>query len=291
MEQIVDTLAILHGTCLDPDCTLDTGWLRSYEDFFRAAARGGIQAGHDQAMEAAADVIPDGVLARKAQIWPAAERALAMHLTGECTVIHSDVHLGNWYITRDGRMGLSDWARVCTGHWGRDLAYALMTTLSVSHRRAWERDLIERYCARQSEVAGRRLSFEAAWTAYRRQAPAALLMWTPTLCPPPTLPDMQPEATSRLMIERITAAMDDLNVLDGSMTMQDEAHSRAQFGAAVLEEVIVRAGLQHARAQTATEPLQVSLEFLLSTDAEAPAVLVRLPRTGQEPLELRIELD
>ena len=38
-------------------------------------------------------------------------------------------------------------------------------------------------------------------------------MWTPTLCSPPTLPDMQPEATSLLMIERITVAMDDLDVL------------------------------------------------------------------------------
>ena len=57
------------------------------------------------------------------------------------------------------------------------------------------------------------VDFATAWDGYRRQACAALLMWTPTLCPPPTLPVMQPEATSMLMIERITVAMDDLEVL------------------------------------------------------------------------------
>jgi len=136
-----------------------------------------------------------------------------MHELGTRTVIHSDVHLGNWYITEDSRMGLSDWARVCRGHWGRDLAYALMTVLTVEDRREWERQLIERYCAAMSEVSKQRLGFDLAWEAYRAQACVALLMWTPTLCPPPTLPDMQPEATSMEMIHRITSAMDDLDVL------------------------------------------------------------------------------
>ena len=164
-------------------------------------------------MELAADVIPSGVTARKDRIWAAAEASLTMHESQPRTVIHSDVHLGNWYITDQGRMGLSDWARVCRGHWARDLAYALMTTVTVDDRRAWERELIERYCGQLSERIGDTIAFETAWDGYRRQAPAALLMWTPTLCPPPTLPDMQPEATSRLMIERITTAMDDLDVL------------------------------------------------------------------------------
>lgn len=215
VEQIIDTLATLHGTFLNPSCTADFGWLRTYEDFFHAAARNGIEDGHDRAMEMAADVIPPNVIAHKARIWPAAVDALTMHEEQRRTVIHSDVHLGNWYITASGCMGLSDWARVCRGHWARDLAYALMTTITVEDRRSWERTLVERYCARVSDVAGQTIAFATAWEGYRRQAPAALLMWTPTLCPPPTLPDMQPEATSLLMIERITSAMDDLGVLTG----------------------------------------------------------------------------
>lgn len=212
-EQVVETLATLHGTFLNASNRVDFGWLRTHEDFFHAAARNGVEAGHDRAMVRAADVIPSGVRAQQDRIWPTAVAGLAMHEGQPRTVIHSDVHLGNWYIAEDGRMGLCDWARVCRGHWARDLAYALMTTLRVDDRRAWERALIERYCARLGELAGRTVDVATAWDGYRRQACAALLMWTPTLCPPPTLPDMQPEATSLLMIERITVAMDDLDVL------------------------------------------------------------------------------
>jgi aminoglycoside phosphotransferase (APT) family kinase protein len=212
-EQIVDTIAKLHGTFLGPSKSVDTSWLRTYEDFFHAAARNGIERGHDEAMERAAAVIPAGVTARKRHIWPGAVTSLALHERSPRTVIHSDVHLGNWYVTGDRRMGLSDWARVCRGFWGRDLAYALMTVLNVDDRREWERELIERYCAQFERISGQPLAVDTAWDAYRRQASLALLMWTPTLCPPPTLPDMQPEETSMEMIRRITTAMDDLDVL------------------------------------------------------------------------------
>lgn len=212
-EQIIDTLAILHGTFLNSRCAADYSWLRTYENFFNAAARNGIENGHNQAMVRAADVIPPRVTARKERIWSAAVDSLRMHDSSYRTVIHSDVHLGNWYVTGDGRMGLSDWARVCRGHWGRDLAYALMTVLAVEDRRAWEKPLLERYGERFAETSEQHLDFEEIWDAYRRQACLALLMWTPTLCPPPTLPDMQPESTSLAMIERITTAMDDHDVL------------------------------------------------------------------------------
>lgn len=42
----------------------------------------------------------------------------------------------------------------------------------------------------------------------------ALLMWTPTLCPAPGFPDMQPEAMSMEMIARIATAIDDHAALD-----------------------------------------------------------------------------
>ncbi|MYE12882.1 MAG: phosphotransferase, partial [Gammaproteobacteria bacterium] len=212
-EQVIDTLAVLHGTFLNASCALDSSFLRTYENFFDAAARNRIEAGHDEAMIRAAHVIPEGVLARKASIWPSAVEAAKAHDRSPRTVIHSDVHLGNWYVTEDDRMGLSDWARVCRGFWGRDLAYSLMTVLAVEDRRAWEHALIERYCDALSEHSGAALDVDDAWDAYRAQACLALLMWTPTLCPPPTLPDMQPEATSLEMIKRITTAMDDHDIL------------------------------------------------------------------------------
>ena len=64
------------------------------------------------------------------------------------------------------------------------------------------------------DCGGERVDPDTAWTLYRQQLFAALLMWTPTLCHPPTMPDMQPETMSLEMIRRITAAMSDLDAFE-----------------------------------------------------------------------------
>jgi hypothetical protein len=60
-----------------------------------------------------------------------------------------------------------------------------------------------------AEVLG--VTFDDAWLNYRRQIPHALLMWTPTLCHSDLLPHMQSDETSLAMIERMCAAIDDLD--------------------------------------------------------------------------------
>lgn len=214
-EQIVDTLAAFHGRFYDsPRFETDLRWLANYEGFVRTGERDGIRAGHDQAMIAAEHLIPNDVTRRKDRIYPLLLEGLNVHAAEPRTLLHSDVHLGNWYVTGDGRMGLCDWALVCKGHWSRDFAYAISTTLDIPDRRAWERDLLQRYIERMHEIGDVRLDFDDAWLRYRQQTFAALLMWTPTLCHPPTMPDMQPEAMSLEMIRRITAAMSDLDSFD-----------------------------------------------------------------------------
>jgi aminoglycoside phosphotransferase (APT) family kinase protein len=217
---MIDTLAILHGSLRQAAETLD--WLNTYEAFFEAGRRSGIQEGHEQALTKAAPVIPARLMARRDEIWPAAARAAASHADQPRTVIHSDVHLGNWYMTADGQMGLSDWARVCRGLWARDVAYMLTAALSVVDRRAWEMDLIERYLGKVRADFGIGIGRDEAMRLYRQQMFPALLMWTPTLCPPPMLPDMQPERMSLAMIERITTAIDDHQALDSF----EEYHER-----------------------------------------------------------------
>jgi len=214
-QQIVDTLAALHGSHYGSGrFDADLRWLTTYEAFFRTGEKNGIREGHDLAMIEAADVIPPAVLARKSEIWPAAVRSLALHEREPRTLLHSDVHLGNWYVTSDGRMGLCDWALVCKGHWARDVSYALTTTLAIADRRAWERELLRRYLERLREHGAPRIDFDSAWDRYRALTFAALLMWTPTLCHPPTMPDMQPPEMSREMIARMTAAIADLEAFD-----------------------------------------------------------------------------
>jgi len=214
-EDIVDLLAGVHSRFHgSPRLAADLRWLPPFEAFLRTGERDGIRIGHDQAMRVAEPVIPTDVTARKDEIWPMAMVGLAVHDEEPRTLLHSDVHLGNWYVTGAGRMGLCDWALVCSGHWSRDFAYAMSTTLEIADRRAWESDLLERYLERMQEFAGVRIDRHIAWTRYRQQTFAALLMWTPTLRHPPTMPDMQPEPMSLEMIRRITAAISDLESFD-----------------------------------------------------------------------------
>ncbi len=132
------------------------------------------------------------------------------------TLIHSDVHVSNWYRTADGQMGLSDWGCVAKGNGARDLAYALGTALTIEDRRAWEADLVEIYLDSFAAHGGTRPSIDDTLDLYRRHLVCALLMWTPTLCHSPLLPDMQPRDVSIAMIERITAALSDHEVLQGN---------------------------------------------------------------------------
>lgn len=214
-EQIMDTLATVHGRYYDSArFGSDLKWLLTYEDFFHAGERVGLADCHEQAMIKAEAVIPPDLSRRRAEIWPLATRALELHAKAPRTLIHSDVHLGNWYVTGEGRMGLCDWQCLGKGHWSRDVSYALSTTIAIADRRAWERDLLARYLERMREGCGLRVTFEEAWDFYRQQIVLALMMWTPTLVHTRTTPDMQPEEMSLEMIKRMTAAMSDLESLD-----------------------------------------------------------------------------
>ncbi len=157
--------------------------------------------------------VPDRLLRAVDRIWPATLQSLDLHRGATRTIIHSDVHIGNWYQTGSGTMGLTDWQMMGIGHWARDLSYTLATALLPEDRRKWEKDLVALYADRLSERSGTAVSFAEAWQAYRHQMLPALAMWTITLRHDEALPDMQPEDMSLAMIERIAAAMDDLETL------------------------------------------------------------------------------
>src|SRR6201984_2846724 len=166
-----------------------------------------------KAFEAASHVIPERLLARRDAIWPAAMRALAVHEGEGQGLIHSDVHIGNWYRTAAGRMGLCDWQCLSRGHWSRDASYAVAAAVTRDKPRRWERDLLVRYLERFSALTGARPDFDDSFQHYKEQMVHALLMWTITLCHSPLLPNMQPEETTLTMIERITTAMADLETI------------------------------------------------------------------------------
>jgi hypothetical protein len=215
-EDMIDVLATLHGRFYGKLAGNEQfRWLADYPKWFRIGAqkmRTEYYTG--KAFDAAAHVIPPRLMARRQEIWPATMRALAAHENEPSAFLHSDVHIGNWYQTGEGRMGLCDWQCPSRGHWSRDFAYAVSAALTPDDRRSWERDLLRRYLDRLATSCGAQLDFERSFTHYRQQLSHALAMWTITLCHSPLLPSMQSEAMTLALIERIAIAMDDLDALD-----------------------------------------------------------------------------
>ena len=170
-----------------------------------------------KAMRRMAARVPARLMARVDEIWPATVAASQIHRIGPRGLLHSDVHIGNWYRHGKGTMGLLDWQCVAQGHWSRDVAYALSAALTIEDRRAWERALLARYLEVLSNIAGVYIDTDFAWRHYRAQMLHALWMWTITLCHSPWLPAMQAPAISMEMIERIATAVDDLDSLNAAL--------------------------------------------------------------------------
>src|SRR6266853_5017826 len=215
-DDMIDLLASLHSRFYgDPALAERYRWLASYPRWFTIGAEK-MSTEHytRKAFDAAAHVIPADVLARRDEVWPATMRALAVHESEPQGLIHSDVHIGNWYRTSAGQMGLCDWQCLSRGHWSRDFAYAVTASLTPDNRRSWERDLLARYIERFAEKTGVKPDFDLSFLRYRQQIVHALAMCTITLCHSPLLPAMQPEDTTLTMIERITTAMADLDSID-----------------------------------------------------------------------------
>lgn len=97
---------------------------------------------------------------------------------GPTCVIHGDAHLGNMYLTRQGRPGFLDWQTTRRGHWAQDVTYFMISALDPLDRRAWEKDLIADYLA---ALARRGVanppSEESAWQAIRAHIVYGLFYW------------------------------------------------------------------------------------------------------------------
>lgn len=212
----MDLLATLHGHFYrSPQLDMGLGHMFRYDHRFAALDRDhDFRAMCETGLRAAADVVPARLIARQSAVWPATLRASARHGELPLTITHGDVHLKNWYITADDRMGLSDWQVTSKGHWSRDVAYTIATALTIDQRRGWERELLRHYLDAFAAAGGEAVSFDDAWLNYRQQMLTTLAWWTMTLTPLGDVPDMQPRDITLEFIRRIATAMDDLDTLD-----------------------------------------------------------------------------
>ena len=214
-EQVIDTLAALHAACWNAplrtrfgDWLLDSyEWMARLNITINAPKR--ILVGFARARE----VIPPRLYRRSKDVPAALMRSLKINIAGPQTLLHGDVHPGNWYETGDHRMGLYDWQCAVRGGWARDIAYALSTQLTVENRRVWERDLLVRYCDRLAEAGCQVPKAGEAFLAYRQQMLHAMFMWLVTIGRYSLQPEMQPKDVTLESVRRTCQAAEDLDSL------------------------------------------------------------------------------
>lgn len=178
VEDMVDQMAYYHAAFWnDPRLTQELSRLPTSELFQQRLNKIGFEHGTRIGIEGGRSVIPPALYRRKREIFPLAMRSLHFNSTSTLTVLHQDVHQGNWLRDPGGRMGLYDWQAVAKGEWALDYTYALAVNLRVEDRRAWEHDLLERYLWRLGEEgAADRPTFDQAWLRYRQQS-LHVLIW------------------------------------------------------------------------------------------------------------------
>jgi thiamine kinase-like enzyme len=213
-EQQMALLARLHGRFFEaPELATSLSVLPTWHQRFNNLMRFHLEESCAAGVLASEPFLAPGLFARRADIWPSTLRSLEALRDLPKTLCHGDVHLKNWYVLTDGTVGLGDWGVAHRGHWSRDVAYTIATSLAVEDRRRWERDLLACYLDQLAALGVARVPFDEALLHYRQSLLTALAFWTLTLKPTPDFPDMQPEATARTFIERLGWAVDDLDVL------------------------------------------------------------------------------
>ncbi|HWJ82498.1 MAG TPA: phosphotransferase [Nocardioides sp.] len=215
-EDMVDQMAYYHAAYWDdPRLTRELRRLPTTEVFQRRLNEIGIERRARVGLERSRSVTPERLYRRKAEILPAVMRSLHLNSTGTLTVLHQDVHQGNWLRDPEGRMGLYDWQAVAKGEWALDFSYAMAVNLTIEDRRAWERELLERYLWRLGEEGvAAPPAFDEAMLRYRQQPFHVVVFALLTIGAGRLQPDMQPRDYMLRCWERIATFVDDHDSLD-----------------------------------------------------------------------------
>jgi hypothetical protein len=215
-EQVADlvgNLALLHGAFWEHDAirTLKTprDHVRNVGALINMAARAKV------GMERSKSVIPAALYGQADRLWQGTQRSLEMATTSlPATLLHGDCHIGQTYITRDGKMGIADWQVVQQGGWAYDFAYLVGSACDPEDRRDWEEELLRAYLEQLSDAGGQAPAFDEAWLAYRQQLFYPYSAWAFTIGRAFYHPKMQPDEVSLKLVHRLSTAIDDHSSFD-----------------------------------------------------------------------------
>ncbi|WP_319458122.1 MULTISPECIES: aminoglycoside phosphotransferase family protein [unclassified Mycobacterium] len=163
-------------------------------------------------LERAKDIVPSSLYSRRNDVYRAFMQSLSLHRGGPTTLLHQDLHLGNWLRDESGRMGLYDWQCVARGNWALDYSYALGGALATDDRRHWEEGLLRSYLEQLRDGGVHNPpSFDEAWLAYRQQSMHGWVFGLFTLGGSRFEPELQPRDYTLAAIERLSQHVADLD--------------------------------------------------------------------------------
>jgi hypothetical protein len=214
IEALLANVARWHGTLWESPRLLEWPWLRTpgeHMDLIDALIgmadrrRAGVRRAHG--------VIPSSLRTRQHELHIGLRLSMEMNSSRPWTYLHGDLHAANTYLTASGAAGVVDWQIGLRGSWAFDVAYLLATALEVGDRRAWERELLDLYLGCLSGAGGDAPPYEQAWQAYRSATFYPYFAWIYTIGRSRLQPKFQSDEVCLVMIERIAAAIADLDSL------------------------------------------------------------------------------
>lgn len=210
VEDVLQNMAAYHGAWWE-DAGLSI--LKTPNDHFRNVSSFIDMGGRCAVgMERAKSVIPSGLHGQADRMWKGTRLGLDVATRKlPQTLLHGDSHVGQMYITGDGRMGLTDWQATLQGGWAYDFAYFVGSACDPEDRRAWDRELLELYLGRLADAGAPAPSFDEAWLAYRQCLFYPYSAWAFTIGRAWYQPHMQPDEISLAIIHRLSTAIDDLD--------------------------------------------------------------------------------
>lgn len=214
IEDLLASVARWHGALWNSPRLAQWRWLRTPAEHMRLIeALIGMADRTKAGADRARPVIAPALRERQSDLYAGMRRSMQIASQGPPTYLHGDLHIANTYLTRDQRMGVADWQAGLRGSWAYDYAYLLATALEVEDRRAWEGELLDFYLDRLAAAGGEPIPRGQAWESYRRATFYPYFAWVYTIGRSRLQPHFQPDEVSLTMIERISAAIDDLGSL------------------------------------------------------------------------------
>jgi phosphotransferase family enzyme len=214
VEDLLASMAAWHAAYWDRPELGELRWLKTPADHLRLFdSMVGLEQRARVGAKRAREMIPPSLRRRQLDLYEGIRRSMEILSRAPHTYLHGDSHVGNIYRTRDGRMGFSDWQIGLRGSWAFDYAYLVTSALEVADRRAWEHELLDFYRDRLALSGAPRIPRAAALQAYREALFYPYFAWAYTIGRAWMQPQFQPDEVSLVIIERTSAAIDDLDSL------------------------------------------------------------------------------